>query len=125
MKVAKEPHCLHHVLQTHIIVINKGEIVIKRNEFFIKLNNQIHIAISDKTFDSFILSRVGVRAKPTDGVFGLNDWIYRHLTQTTRDYRQYSVTADLHIVKFIVTYTLGFSLLVVSWQRIYNSLNVN
>jgi hypothetical protein len=39
----------------------------------------------------------------------LDDWIYWHLIHTTRNYKQYSAIADLHTLKFTVTYALGFS----------------
>jgi hypothetical protein len=41
--------------------------------------------------------------------FGLHDWIYWHLIHTTRSYRHYSATADLHTLQFTVTHSLGFS----------------
>jgi hypothetical protein len=41
---------------------------------------------------------------------GLDDWIYCTLyIHTTRNYRQYSAIADLHILQFTVTHALGFS----------------
>jgi hypothetical protein len=53
-----------------------------------------------------ILSRVLVAI---DGVW-IGGWIYCTLhIHTTRDYRQYSANADLHNLKFYVTYTLWFS----------------
>jgi hypothetical protein len=46
-------------------------------------------------------------------------------TFTTRDYRQYSAIADLHTLQFTAAHTLGFTVfLVVSSQRIYNSLSL-
>jgi hypothetical protein len=39
--------------------------------------------------------------------FALDDWIYWHLMHTTRDYRQYSTTADLHTLQFTVSYDGG------------------
>jgi hypothetical protein len=71
-----------------------------------------------------ILSRVGVTYKRG---FGLDDWIYCTLyIHTTRDYRQYSAIAILTTSEFTAAHALGFSRssLVVSWQRIYNSLTV-
>jgi endonuclease I len=34
-----------------------------------------------------------------------DDWTYRHIIHTTRDYRQYSGIADLHTLQFTVTHT--------------------
>jgi hypothetical protein len=51
------------------------------------------------------MSRVGVTI---DGVL---DWTIKfiaHYVFTTRDYRQYSAIADLHILQFNVTHALGF-----------------
>jgi hypothetical protein len=41
--------------------------------------------------------------------FGLDDRIYWHLIHSTRDYRQYSVIADLQTSHFIVANALEFS----------------
>jgi hypothetical protein len=42
--------------------------------------------------------------------FEFDDWIYWTLyIHTTRDYRQYSVIANLRTLKFIVAHALGFS----------------
>jgi hypothetical protein len=41
--------------------------------------------------------------------FGLDDWIYWHLIQTTWDYRQYSAIATLHTFQFTSARTLGSS----------------
>jgi hypothetical protein len=40
--------------------------------------------------------------------FKLDSWIYPHLINTTRNYRQYSPVADLHTFQFTVTHALGF-----------------
>jgi hypothetical protein len=52
-------------------------------------------------------------------MIGFIDTLSMH---TIRDYRQYSAIADLHTISLLHTH-LGSSL-VVSWQRIYNSLTV-
>jgi hypothetical protein len=39
----------------------------------------------------------------------LDGWIYWRHIHTTRDYRQYSATADPHTLQFTVTHALGFS----------------
>jgi hypothetical protein len=41
--------------------------------------------------------------------FGLDDWIYWHLTHSTPNYRQYNAIAILHALQFPVTHALGFS----------------
>jgi hypothetical protein len=42
--------------------------------------------------------------------FGMDDWVIDPLyIHTTRDYRQYSATADLHTLQFTDTQALGFS----------------
>jgi hypothetical protein len=41
--------------------------------------------------------------------FGLDDWVYRHLIHSIRDYRKHSAIADLHTLQFTVTHALGFS----------------
>jgi hypothetical protein len=43
---------------------------------------------------------------------GLDDLIYCHLIHTTRDYKQYSVIADLHTLPFTVKHALGFSVFI-------------
>jgi hypothetical protein len=40
---------------------------------------------------------------------GLDGWIYCHLMDTTRVYRQYSATANLHTSQFTVAHALEFS----------------
>jgi hypothetical protein len=50
---------------------------------------------------------------------GLDDWIYWHLIQSTRNYMQYSAIAILHTLQFTAAHALRFqSSLAVSWQRI-------
>jgi hypothetical protein len=41
--------------------------------------------------------------------FGLDDWIYWHLINSTRNYRQYSAIAILHTLQFTVAHALEFS----------------
>jgi hypothetical protein len=56
-----------------------------------------------------ILSRcAGVRVTYKK-VFGLDDWIYWHLIDTTRNYRQYSAIAHLHNLQSTVAHALGLS----------------
>jgi hypothetical protein len=59
--------------------------------------------------------------------FGLDDWTYWHLihVHSTWNYRQVQRYRYFHTLQFTVTPTSVFSLLlVVSWQRIHNSLTV-
>jgi hypothetical protein len=41
--------------------------------------------------------------------FGLDDWIYLHLINTSRNYKQYNAIIDLHTLHFTVTHERGFS----------------
>jgi hypothetical protein len=43
--------------------------------------------------------------------FGLDDWIYRHFINITRNYRQYSAVAILRAFQFTFPCALGFSVL--------------
>jgi hypothetical protein len=56
-----------------------------------------------------LLSRFKGVLRDVQTGFGLGDWIYWHLMHTTRNYRQYSVTADLQTSQYTVTRALGFS----------------
>jgi hypothetical protein len=58
-----------------------------------------------------VLSRWGGCAWLKKMSFGLDDWIYcTSYIHTTRNYRQYSTIAILHILLFTVTQALGFSI---------------
>jgi hypothetical protein len=72
-----------------------------------------------------ILSHIGGGVHDLQTGFGFDDWVYWHLIHTTWDYRQLQCYRYSHTLQVTVTHTLGFSVLVViSWQRIHNSLTV-
>jgi hypothetical protein len=59
--------------------------------------------------DCHVLGFVRANCKTGSAV---HDWIYLYLIHTTRDYRQYSATTDLHTLQFTVTHTIGFSVFI-------------
>jgi hypothetical protein len=42
--------------------------------------------------------------------YGLDDWIYYHLIESTRTYKQYSVIAVIRNLQFTVAHALEFSI---------------